>query len=140
MMEGLTQRLRLIRSQLGFTQKEMAERVNVKYRSWQDYENGKSVPGGKVLGGIALLGVNTNWLLTGEGPMRVAADSLTASGGLLELVAAAMREVVAEMDERGDPERRDFLIDALVLLYRKLSAQPTSQGADYLLSLKRRPS
>ena len=137
-MEGLTQRIRLIRAQLGYTQKAMAERVSVKYRSWQDYENGKSIPGGKVLGDIAVLGININWLLTGTGAMRVPDGSQTASGGLPELIVAAMREVLDEMDDPGVPDQRDCLVDALALLYRKLNTQPGSQGLDYLLSLKLR--
>ena len=137
-MEGLARRLKLVRHTLGYTQSEMAEKIKVKYRSWQDYENGKNVPGGKALSGIALLGINTNWLLTGHGVMQPSTEVSIASGGLMELVATAIREVVAEMDNPSplQPEAREHIIKALTRLYCKLSAQPLAESVDHLLQLK----
>lgn len=66
-MESLVERLKGVRHSLGYTQKQMGEAVGGSLSAWQDYEAGKSVPGGNALTGLARLGVDINWLLTGEG-------------------------------------------------------------------------
>lgn len=60
----LAERLVLAREQLGATQKDIAERLDCGWRSVQDYEQGRAVPGGKVLAGYRKLGVDLNWLLS----------------------------------------------------------------------------
>lgn len=68
MMVGmLTERLKDLRRQLKLSQKEMAERLGVGFRSWQDYESGRRVPGSAVIESLCALGVNANWLLTANG-------------------------------------------------------------------------
>lgn len=66
------ERLKYAREFLGMTQKEVAARCSVSVQMWQAYESGKSVPGGKVLEGLARLGINVNWLLTGEASVALA--------------------------------------------------------------------
>lgn len=70
MNKTLAERLKTIRELAGNDQKTMAEQLNISFRSWQDYELGKSVPGGKVFEALVKLGFNANWLLTGDGEMR----------------------------------------------------------------------
>jgi transcriptional regulator with XRE-family HTH domain len=67
---SLADRLKLARESIGKSQKEMAESLGTSFRAWQDYEAGKNVPGGKVFEALVKLGLNANWLLTGEGVMR----------------------------------------------------------------------
>jgi len=67
---SLADRIKTARNYLGKEQKEIAKLLDISFRSWQDYELGKSVPGGKVFEALARIGFNANWLLTGEGPMR----------------------------------------------------------------------
>jgi len=69
--DGLEERIRRARIALGYTQNDIAEAVGGKLRSWQDYEAGKRVPGSSVIKGLAKLGINANWVLTGEGPMLI---------------------------------------------------------------------
>ncbi len=66
---SLADRLKKARNSLSKEQKEMAEILGISFRSWQDYELGKSVPGGKVFESLTRQGFNANWLLAGEGPM-----------------------------------------------------------------------
>lgn len=66
----LSERLKIVRTSLGKEQKEVAELLGISYRSWQDYEQGKSVPGGKVFEALVKQGFNANWLLTGDGEMK----------------------------------------------------------------------
>lgn len=133
-MDKLAQRLQLVRSHFGYTQAQMAEKIKVKYRSWQDYERGKNIPGGKVLEGIALLGINTNWVLTGHGPMHNVGRSGGARHGLLDMVAAAMREVILENAKYGCGDTHECIADAFTQLYGKLSAQPHADICNYLLA------
>ncbi len=70
-LEKLGDRLKQIRKSLGYTQKAIAEAIGSKLRSWQDYEAGKKVPGSQVIAGLSHLGINANWVLTGEGAIYI---------------------------------------------------------------------
>lgn len=63
----LAERLASTRKALGLGQREMANALGISSRTWQIYEAGGSVPGGNVFEGLTKLGVNANWLFTGEG-------------------------------------------------------------------------
>lgn len=54
----------------------MAVALNTNPQTWQVYESGKSVPGGKVLEALARMGINVNWVLTGVGPMKLHKDEI----------------------------------------------------------------
>lgn len=68
-IDGIGGRLKGVREALGLTQTGIAEAVGGKLRSWQDYEAGRKAPGSQVIAGLVRLGVNANWVLTGEGPV-----------------------------------------------------------------------
>jgi hypothetical protein len=53
------------------TQKEWCAASGMKLPSLRDYELGKTIPGGEALSLYAIAGINLNWLLTGDGPMRL---------------------------------------------------------------------
>jgi transcriptional regulator with XRE-family HTH domain len=65
----LPERLKNMRGRLNKTQKGMASTLGIAPRTWQNYEEGVHEPSWKVLEGLAGLGVNVNWLLTGNGEM-----------------------------------------------------------------------
>lgn len=67
---GLSERLAQVRAALAKTQPEMDQVLDIGKRSWQRYESGANVPGGKVLTGLVRLGFDANWILTGIGEMR----------------------------------------------------------------------
>jgi phage repressor protein C with HTH and peptisase S24 domain len=74
-MMKMTDRLKKIRTSLGLTQTEFAERVGKKMRTIQDYEAGMS----KIDATLAKLlvyefGVNLDWLKTGVGGMFIHDD------------------------------------------------------------------
>lgn len=69
---NLPQRLKDARARLGLKQDEVAAQSGVSYSVYQKYELGRSVPGGEAIAGLVRLGINANWLLTGEGPMMLA--------------------------------------------------------------------
>ena len=63
-------RLRQSRKQIGLSSTAMAEKVGLSSRSsWERYERGLHMPSGDVLIALAGLGVNANWILTGQGEM-----------------------------------------------------------------------
>jgi len=66
----MNERLKKIRENLKLTQKEIAEKVGISLRAWQNYELGlRKVPTNLVKTLYEQLSVNPIWLLTGEGPM-----------------------------------------------------------------------
>lgn len=68
-MNTLSARLKIAREALGKTQKEMSSLLDLSANGWQPYERGTSIPGGKVIEGLAKLGLNLNWIMTGKGEM-----------------------------------------------------------------------
>jgi len=50
----LDERLKELRTEKGFTQEEMADILNIAYRSYQNYEIGVSIPNAKVLYNMAM--------------------------------------------------------------------------------------
>lgn len=78
-------RLKAARSSLGLTQAQIAALSGVSTRSYQGYEDGRSLPCAEAIAGIVNLGVNANWLLTGEGEMLLK-DVATVPPGALDPV------------------------------------------------------
>jgi phage repressor protein C with HTH and peptisase S24 domain len=74
----ISARLKVARTSLALNQKEFASQSGASFSAYQKYEMGMSVPGGEAIEGFVRLGINANWLLTGEGPMRMA--DITQSG------------------------------------------------------------
>lgn len=65
-----------VRKLMGLTQQEMADKLEVPYRTLGDNERGFSIPGGRVLAAFSALGVSVDYLLTGNGqPFQPGTDS-----------------------------------------------------------------
>lgn len=75
---GLSVRLRKLRESLANSQPEMDVLLGIGKKSWQRYESGGHVPGSQVIAGLVRMGFNANWVLIGEGPMRM--DELLQPG------------------------------------------------------------
>lgn len=80
--EAIAARLKQARQSLGFTQKEAATRAGIPLSSYKDYEAAKKTPGGDAIASITLLGINANWLLTGDRPMLLAKARKQTIAGL----------------------------------------------------------
>lgn len=65
-------RMKAAREALGLTQDGFARAVGGSKRGIQENEARNRVPGGEIIAGMVRLGINANWLLTGEGPMLLA--------------------------------------------------------------------
>jgi transcriptional regulator with XRE-family HTH domain len=70
--EGLGARLLLALRDCGMTQQDLSNRARIPYRSVQHYTKGTQSPGVEALEKIRIAtGINTDWLLTGEGEQFV---------------------------------------------------------------------
>lgn len=76
--QEISVRFKLARTSLGMSPPELAKKLDASPQTIRDYEDAKSIPGGAVVAGLSGLGINANWLLTGEGPMRM--DELARPG------------------------------------------------------------
>ena len=112
-MSDLTERLRSIRRRLGLSQDAASERFSLGIGGWKRLEGDGRAPKDDVLTELALLGIDLNWLLTGQGQMLTRPDDLSpapsgmpadASRGLdhqlLNTVAAEIEAVYRSENSR----------------------------------------
>lgn len=90
--DDIAPRLKQVRAELCYTQKQIADAVGARTPSWKDNEVGKTIPGGKVLAGLSKLGVNIDWVLTGEGEMMISRPPSKALDGLLKALEGLVVE------------------------------------------------
>ncbi|MCX7174159.1 MAG: helix-turn-helix transcriptional regulator [Proteobacteria bacterium] len=90
-------RMRLAREALGLSQQELASSVGGSKRGIQDNEARNRVPGGEVIFGLVLLGINANWLLTGKGPMLLKDLSPTPTPARINAAALGVMFEAAHM-------------------------------------------
>jgi transcriptional regulator with XRE-family HTH domain len=98
---SLSERLKKVRKTLRFSQKKMAKTINIATRTWQVYEEGGSVPGGKVYAALAKLGFNANWLLTGDGPMTIKPHDLAGHLDMVKTVFTGDNDAAKRSQEKG---------------------------------------
>ena len=125
----LSDRLKRVRIEFDYAQKRMAESVGSKLRSWQDYEKGNKVPGSQVIAGLSEIGVNANWLLTGNGPMLIKDLQHTAPAGALDpsLLQTVIEGVETALQQTGrtmQPANKAELIMAVYDLYDGIEQKP----------------
>lgn len=121
---SLPQRLKDARAALGLSQKEIAEQSGVSARGYQGYEDGRSTPGGEAIAGLVRLGINANWLLTGEGSMLLAdlqAPAGVLDQGRLQLSIQAVEEGLAEAKRVMVPAKKAELVFAVYDLLQEPS-------------------
>lgn len=76
---GIADRLRRVREHFSLSGTQMAERVGLNDRkTWSRYETGDTRPNSDTLAGLQAMGVDANWLLSGEGDMLTASRSRVA--------------------------------------------------------------
>jgi phage repressor protein C with HTH and peptisase S24 domain len=82
-MDTVQERLRILRKNLGLSQDEIALNTGAKRTTVAGYESGVSLPHAEFLTALHKnYGINSNWLLTGEGEMFIkTADSEVATVG-----------------------------------------------------------
>jgi transcriptional regulator with XRE-family HTH domain len=103
----MNDRLKAIRLNLAMSQREIAIRLGIGLKSWQQYEQGTSIPGGKVL--VALLeklNVNINWLLSGTGKMYFNEADIDYDRDLLSQAVSTLENCLAKKDLMLDSAKK----------------------------------
>lgn len=96
--EAVATRLKQTRHSMALTQKEAAIKAGISLPSYKDYEVGKSIPGGEAVAGLMQLGINANWLLTGEGTMFLA-DILSSAEKPSPIDTEVLTHVIEVIEE-----------------------------------------
>ena len=118
----LPERLKIVRNSLGKSQKAMASELGIVTRSWQVYEEGKSKPGTDVYASLVKLGINANWLLTGEGAMRRGEEgggAVTGSNMAQGITGSVFAQSINGQATAGAPRATNHDLDELVILLER---------------------
>lgn len=104
-------RIRTLRKESGLTQREIAEKIGVTYRTYQNYEAGASAPSGTVLSKLSkLLGVSMD-MLSGK-----SADTVTETeNSELNTLLSEMQALFSGGKLRD--EDKQYVIEALTDAY-----------------------
>lgn len=110
----LARRLRAVRKHLGHSQREMAAKLGVPYRTYQAYEQGQQPPKMILLDRLGEREINLDWLVKGRGEMKIGGRG---AGGLedqrLRAVLTAVEEVGKEIVPPLTVDRKVRLMLAL---------------------------
>lgn len=113
----ISDRLKAFRAAIALKQEEMAAQSGVSYSVYQKYELGRSIPGGEAIAGFVRLGINANWLLTGDGPMLLADLHSAPSGALdmnrLQMALQATEEGLSDTQSYMDSDKKAELVLAV---------------------------
>lgn len=120
-------RIKQARGVLGLTQKGFCEATGMPLPSLKNYEASQRIPGGDAIAALMHVGINANWLLTGEGPMLMAdlAGAETPGAFDRERMAAAieaLEEVLTEAKRTMAPARKAQVLLAAYDLLEEPSA------------------
>ncbi len=107
-------RMKAAREALGLTQDGFARAVGGSKRGIQENEARNRVPGGEIIAGMVRLGINANWLLTGEGPMLLADLSAPAPTGPMPAINVDCLEALIEGTLRIAPNAPPAAIAAQI--------------------------
>lgn len=77
-----SERIKKLRKYLDLSQKDFGEKIGVGTSHVSQWERNLSMPSSKALIGMAHIGVNINWLLTGDGEMMIEDPSSLKSEGI----------------------------------------------------------
>lgn len=116
-------RMKAARAVLGLSQDGLAKAVGGSKRGIQGNEANNRVPGGEVICGLIDLGINANWLLTGEGPMLLSELQAPSSppGALdparLRLAIETVEEGLSVTRRTMTPDRKAELVTAVYDLF-----------------------
>ena len=99
---SFSERIKKLRKYLGLSQKEFGGEIGVGTSHVSQWERGLSMPSSKALMGMAHLGVNINWLLTGDGEMMMGAPSFPKRKGIFseEQIKEIEKLIDGKIDER----------------------------------------
>ncbi|MCH7575005.1 MAG: helix-turn-helix transcriptional regulator [Candidatus Marinimicrobia bacterium] len=98
-MQEIAARLKKLRKARGLSQKAFSDSLSLPLRTYQSYESGDTALKAGVLRGMSTLGVNVDWLLTGQGNMEhLSTDAAAQTDALIRYWEASARVAVAHLD------------------------------------------
>lgn len=111
---NVNERIREIAKALGVTQSELAEKIGVSPSYMSNLAAGRRTPGPRIFERLAEIGVNLNWLMTGEGKMLASPqtpEGLDAAAGITAEECGGQenrrwRKPVMPVIEREDEEEK----------------------------------
>ncbi len=98
-IEHIGTRLKEVRNILGMSQTAIAKAADSSLPSWQGYEAGKNIPGGKVLEALSKMGIDVNWVLTGNGKMMLDSSNTTPFQEDIKLKVIDILESMSEPNQ-----------------------------------------
>ena len=101
-MADYGKRLAEYRRSLGLTGLKLAERLGITSGTLSQYESGGSFPRPDKLEVLARMGLNLNWLLTGEGAMKVGEEAISEASIQRQLRDIQERLLRLELERPGD--------------------------------------
>ncbi len=130
--EAIGQRLAQLRIRAAFSQAELAAKLNISTKGYQNYERGiRGLPARLLIGLHDTLGADPLWILTGEdaGAFQWTTDAVDAVKNAVQIVEAALTETGTELE----PELKAELVAHLARY-----GITDSQAVDTFLSLRGR--
>ncbi len=133
---SIYERLREVRTKLGLSQTEASTKFCIGLSSYKKYEAGSSEPGSTALAGISNAGVNTNWLLTGKGPMLMADYSTNPSEREIKPVEREITPQEAITASSVDVNRLKLAIEQIEqeLVKRRGMLEPAAKARVFVLA------
>ena len=140
MTQNLPERFALIRNSMGVSQREMSNILSISPGGWRVIEAGTSVPGGQTIARLVELGFNANWILTGQGDMRLAEDSILESPQTPELAFETPSNPLKSIPDKGSIAVPDELyarvFEAVTKTYDELKIRISPRVLGELISAK----
>lgn len=121
---SIGERLRVFRESMKLTQAQMAKAAGGSTPGYKSNEQGTALPNSKLLVGLRGLGLNVDWLLSGEGPMlradllapgEAAEDDLKAYGECLEILELALNKA----NRMLAPEKKRAAVDSMFRAWKR---------------------
>lgn len=146
--ETIGTRIGTARRHIGKSIDAFSDETGIPKSTLKKYESGSSTPGGEAIQSIAKIGINANWLLTGEGPILIkdltpplhpeAAPEGPIDRGVVRDVVEVVEEVFRE--RRMAPLAPDKKAELILLLCDEIMEQeereePNKQKINRLLKL-----
>lgn len=134
--EELPVRLKLARLKLGLSAAQLAAEIGSAEPTIRDYERGKSIPGGRVIAELCLLGINPIWLLTAQGPMFTRELDRPAPPVDVELLRAVIDGIEAHLESEQIELPPTKMAQLVSLLYEQCAMEGEVRPATILRLVK----
>jgi len=121
--------MKVAREALGLSRPAFTTKCGgITVRTLENNEGGANEAGAGLIAAFTLLGINANWLLTGEGPMLLKDLAVSSSAlapaaldlAALQTVAELLEDELARKHARLDPARK---AEVIALLYEEAVAE-----------------